>query len=120
MIRIHTPDESVGTAKFLDVEFHDGIATVDDLHPIRELALRQHGYTVEHELDVAPEVEEPIFDLHDATIPQLRDYAEKHGIEIPAAARLKDDIVAVIAAAPLDPIDDPLATQVVDGVVTDG
>jgi len=117
MIRIHTPEASVGTTKFLDVEFHDGVATVDDLHPVRELALMQHGYTIERELPVdGPE--DPIFDLHEATIPQLRDYAEKNDIEIPASARLKDDIVAVIAEAPLALVDDPLATQIVSGAPT--
>lgn len=116
MIRVHTPEPTTGSTSFLGVDFSDGVATVESLHPVRELALRQHGYTVEHELDVdADDDAEPIFDLHEATIPKLRDYAERNGIVIPASARLKDDIVAVIVAAPLPPVNDPLATQIVDG-----
>lgn len=48
MIRITHPRPERGRQHALGVEFIDGVATVNELHPERELALVQHGHTVEH------------------------------------------------------------------------
>ncbi|MFF3029143.1 hypothetical protein [Microbacterium sp. NPDC057944] len=47
MIRITHPRPQAGRQTSFGVEFVDGVATVDELHPERELALLQHGFAVE-------------------------------------------------------------------------
>lgn len=47
MLRITHPRPQLGRQTDLGVAFIDGVATVDSLHPERELALTQHGFTVE-------------------------------------------------------------------------
>lgn len=114
-MRITHPRPQLGHQRDLGVEFRDGVATVESLHPERELALRQHGYTIEADPEVeAPFQEglgEPIIDLNSLTVPQLRDIAETEGIDLPAKAR-KDEIVEILAAtsAPI-----PGATRNDDG-----
>lgn len=46
-MRIIHPRPQLGRQSALGVDFVDGIATVESLHPERELALVQHGFTVE-------------------------------------------------------------------------
>lgn len=46
MIRITHPRPQLGRQSALGVEFVDGVATVTELHPERERALLQHGFTV--------------------------------------------------------------------------
>lgn len=92
MFHVHTPEPTTGTTTFLDVEFHDGVAHVEDLHPVRELALIQHGYRVEHEL-----VGET---LESQTVPELRKLAEEEGIDLPPKAK-KPEILAALNAAPV-------------------
>lgn len=48
---IKHPRPQLGRQNAFGVEFVDGVAHVDSLHPVRELALRQHGYTIEPEPD---------------------------------------------------------------------
>lgn len=114
-MRITHPRPQLGRQRDLGVEFVDGVATVESLHPERELALRQHGYTIEADPEVeAPFQEalgEPIIDLTSLTIPELRDIAETEGIDLPAKAR-KDEIVDILAStsAPI-----PGATRNDDG-----
>ncbi len=48
-MRITHPRPQDGRQTHFDVEFIDGVATVESLHPERELALLQHGFTIEHE-----------------------------------------------------------------------
>jgi hypothetical protein len=92
MFHIHAPEPSVGRTSFLDIEFVDGVAHVDDLHPERAKALTLHGYTV---------IEEIVGTLlKDMTVPELRELAKDEGIEIPAKAK-KADIIAAIEAAPV-------------------
>lgn len=92
MFHVHTPEPTTGTTTFLDVEFHDGVAHVEDLHPVRELALIQHGYRVEHEL-----VGET---LESQTVPQLRKLAEGEGIDLPPKAK-KAEIIEALNAVPV-------------------
>lgn len=113
-MRINHPTPQPGRQHALGVDFRDGVATVDNLHPERELALRQHGFTIEADLGVeAPFQEalgEPIIDLTALTIPQLRGIAETEGIDLPAKA-LKAEIVEILASTS-QPI--PGATQNAD------
>lgn len=99
-MRITHPAPQPGRQHALGVDFRDGVATVDSLHPERELALRQHGYTIEADLDVeAPfhaALGEPIIDLTALTISQLRDIAETEGIDLPAKAR-KPEIIEILS-----------------------
>lgn len=102
-MRIIHPRPQAGRQSDLGVDFIDGIATVEALHPERERALRQHGYTIEADPEVeAPFQEalgEPIVDLNTLTIPELRDIADTEGIDLPAKA-LKGEIVDLISRAP--------------------
>lgn len=107
-MRIIHPRPKPGRQRALGVEFIDGVATVESLHPERELALLQHQFTIEKDLGVeAPfhaGLGEPIIDLNSLTIPQLRDLAAQKGIEIPPTARLKAEIIEAVSYAPADPI----------------
>jgi len=114
-MRINHPRPQLGRQRDLGLEFVDGVAIVDSLHPERELALRQHGYTITAD----PEVEAPfqaalgeeIIDLTSLTVPELREIAEQEGIELPAKA-LKAELVEILSrtSAPI-----PGATQNEDG-----
>jgi len=114
-MRIIHPAPKLGRQIDLGVTFIDGVATVDHLHPERELALRMHGYTIEADPDVeAPFQEalgEPIIDLSALTIPELRDIAETEGIDIPEKA-LKAEIIDILSRTS-QPI--PGSTQNEDG-----
>lgn len=46
---IKHPRPALGRQNAFGVEFVDGVARVDSLHPERELALIQHGFTIEAE-----------------------------------------------------------------------
>ncbi|WP_336633589.1 MULTISPECIES: hypothetical protein [unclassified Microbacterium] len=48
-ITIRHPRPEAGAQSFIGVGFVDGVATVDALHPERERALIQHGFTIERE-----------------------------------------------------------------------
>lgn len=117
-MRINHPRPQLGRQRDLGLEFIDGVAIVESLHPERELALRVHGYTIEADLDVVAPFQaalgEEIIDLTSLTIPQLRDIAETEGIELPAKAR-KDEIVEILAST-----SEPIAgaTQNDDGTWT--
>lgn len=47
-MRITHPRPQDGRQEDFGVTFVDGVAAVESLHPERELALRQHGFTIEH------------------------------------------------------------------------
>lgn len=128
-MRITHPTPQPGRQHALGVDFRDGVATVDSLHPERELALRQHGFTIEADLHVeAPfqgELGDPIIDLTSLTIPQLRDIAETEGVDLPAKA-LKAEIIEILSRQPATPfpgsIDSADGSFTVEGglPVTDG
>ena len=46
MLRITHPRPQAGRQIAFGVEFVDGVATVESLHPERALALTQHGHTI--------------------------------------------------------------------------
>lgn len=106
-MRIIHPRPELGRQTALGVDFRDGVATVESLHPERELALRQHGYLIEADLEVEAPFQEalgdPIIDLNSLTVPQLRDIAETEGVDLPAKA-LKPEIVEILSRRPADPI----------------
>lgn len=97
-IRITHPRPELGRQHFIGVDFRDGIAEVEDLHPERELALRQHGFTVERE-----PVESVGTKLEDLTRKQLEDEAGKLGIDV-SGAKNKGDVIALIEASEKVPV----------------
>lgn len=103
-MRINHPRPQLGRQHELGVEFVDGVATVESLHPERELALRQHGYTIEADPEVeAPFQEaigEPIIDLAKLTRAELRDMLPE---DVPAKTT-HAELVDLVAALPADPI----------------
>ena len=105
-MRIIHPRPALGRQRALGVEFTDGVATVESLHPERELALRQHGYTIEADLEVETPFQatigEPIIDLERLTRAELRAMLPE-GADVPAKATHKElvDAVSAIPAAPI-------------------
>lgn len=53
-IRIIHPRPAAGRQSAFQVDFVDGVAEVEALHPERELALKQHGFTLIHPEDEKP------------------------------------------------------------------
>lgn len=108
-MRIIHPTPQPGRQRALGVEFRDGVAHVDELHPERELALTQHGFVIATEIEG--------FRLEDLTIAELRDIADTEGIELPAKAK-HAEIVALIEAAPV-PVIGELAPPVIPDTTED-
>jgi len=79
-MRVIAPRPSTGRSQFLDVTFVDGVAIVEDLHPVREAALLQHGYTIEKDLIVGI----PVTPEEAATLPPAE--VEGEGIEVEIGA----------------------------------
>lgn len=47
MMRIVHPRPQLGRQKFIGVEFIDGVAEVESLHPEVQASLLQHGFTIQ-------------------------------------------------------------------------
>lgn len=109
-MRIFHPRPQPGRQKFIGVEFRDGVAEVDELHPERRTALIMHGYTIEED-SVAETVPLP-----ELTVAELREIARFEGVELPTRAK-KADIVAALEVG-------RLAEDIIDlghgGVVPEG
>lgn len=58
-----------------------------------------------------PAVPDGVVELEALTVAQLHEYAAEHGIDL-GGARLKAELIEVIASAPADAVTDPLGTQV--------
>lgn len=101
MIRITHPRPQLGRQSALGINFVDGVAEVAELHPEREQALLQHGFTVEGG---------DIVDLNVLTKRELLDIAETEGIDVPKRAT-RAELVDIISRAPAEPIDNPNAAQ---------
>lgn len=118
-MRITHPRPQAGRQKAFQLEFIDGVAEIESLHPERELALLQHGYTIQAD----PEVEvpyhgalgEPIVDLASLTIAELRDIADTEGVTLPSKAR-HAEIVEILSQRPAEPIPGSIANE--DGSFT--
>lgn len=105
-MRITHPTPQPGRQRALGVEFRDGVATAESLHPERELALRQHGYTIEADLEIeAPFQEElgaPIIDLEKLTRAELRAMLPEDSDVSPKATHA--ELVVLVSSLPADPI----------------
>lgn len=103
-MRINHPRPQLGRQSDLGVEFIDGVAVVDSLHPERELALRQHGYTITADPEVeAPFQEalgEPIIDLEKLTRAELRAMLPEDA-DVPAKSS-HSDLVSMVGALPAE------------------
>lgn len=103
MIRITHPRPARGRQAAFGVTFIDGIAEVDSMHPERELALKQHGFTIQGG---------DIVDLTVLSKRELLDIADVEGIDVPKRAT-RADLVDLISRTPAAPI--PGAAQNADG-----
>lgn len=90
---IKHPRPQLGRQQAFGIEFVDGVARVDSLHPERELALAQHGYTIEAE--GVP--------LESLSKGELVDLAQAADITVPAKAT-KAEIISAINASPSIPV----------------
>ena len=105
-MRINHPRPQLGRQTDLGVDFIDGVAVVESLHPERELALRQHGFGIEADPEVeAPFQEalgEPIIDLTKLTKAELLAMLPE-GAEVSSKATHAElvDAVASLPAAPI-------------------
>lgn len=81
-MKITHPHPEPGRQEFIGVEFRDGVAFVDELHPERRLALTQHGATIEEEL-ILDAIITPLSGL---TKPELLKLAEDNNITVPSKA----------------------------------
>lgn len=97
MIRITHPHPKAGRQRFLGVEFVDGTAQVEGLHPVREQALLQHGATIELEG----------ITLDEMTVRELREEAKAWGLEPPRRAT-KAELIDLIANQPVRELPDEL------------
>lgn len=117
-MRITHPRPQLGRQRDLGVEFRDGVAYVESLHSERELALRQHGYTIEADPEVeAPFQEalgEPIIDLEKLTRAELRRMLPEDTDLSSKATHA--ELVDAVAALPATPI--PGSTDNGDGSFT--
>lgn len=91
MIRITHPRPQLGRQSALGIDFTDGVAEVEELHPERAQALIQHGHDVEL---VGTKLES-------LSVADLRDIAAVEGIDLPAKAK-KAEIIALIDASGLE------------------
>lgn len=113
-MRIIHPHPAAGRQSALGVEFRDGVATVESLHPERELALLQHGYTIEPDLEVSEPYHgglgEPFVDLAVLSRADLRDIAEVEGVEV-TTKMTRDQLIRAISGLPAKPLADPNMIQ---------
>lgn len=105
-MRINHPRPQLGRQRDLGLEFIDGVAIVESLHPERELALLQHGYTITPDPEVeAPFQEaigEPIIDLEKMTKAELRALLPEDA-DVHAKAS-HGDLVKLVSELPPEPI----------------
>ncbi|MCT1395667.1 hypothetical protein M4D51_08000 [Microbacterium sp. p3-SID338] len=110
-MRITHPRPQLGRQRDLGIEFRDGVAVVDELHPERELALRQHGYLIEADPEVAQPYQaglgEPIIDLETLTKAELRGMLPEDA-DVPTKAS-HAELVQLVSELPADPIPGSIA-----------
>lgn len=94
-MRIIHPRPELGRQKALGVDFIDGTATVESLHPERERALTQHGFTILEEIEGVK--------LEDLTKAELLDIAATENVELPAKAT-KAEIIEALHTSPQIPV----------------
>ena len=101
-MRIIHPHPAQGSQKFIGVDFVDGVAVAESLHPETVAALVQHGYKIEHDVEAVT--------LESLTLAELRDVADTEGIDYPKSAG-KQKLIALIDAAPVRTITDDSITE---------
>lgn len=105
-MRIFHPQPELGRQSTFDVEFVDGVATVESLHPERELAFIQHGYRIEPDVEVEEPFHEglgePIIDLEKLTKAELRGMLPD-SVEVPAKVS-HAGLVKLVSELPAEPI----------------
>lgn len=84
-MRIEHPRFQLGRVTDLGIEFVDGFAEVEELHPERRLALIQHGFTIDETADLA-----------EHTVPELQEIAEERGVAVNSRAKKKDIVEAIV------------------------
>ena len=106
-MRIFHPRPQIGRQKFIGVEFRDGVAEADSLHPERRLALEQHGFLIQFDNgevsrpgDWPLALPEPIMTAEptapvNLTVAELREIAYFEGVDVPKGAK-KADIIAAL------------------------
>ncbi len=111
-MKITHPAPEPGRVEFLGIEFQDGTAIVNDVHPERAAALIQHGATIAaphiQPAQITADMIAPAEGSHvvieatrleDLTKAVLLDIAETEGIDVPAKATKAQIIAAINAAA---------------------
>jgi hypothetical protein len=76
VMRIQHPRFQPGRVTDLGIEFVDGFAEVEELHPERRQALLQHGFTIDETAD-----------LEEQTVEQLRTELTDLGVEVKSTWR---------------------------------
>lgn len=106
-MRIIHPRPQLGRQTGLGVNFIDGVATVESLHPERELALRQHGFKIEADPDISAPYHgglgEPFVDLATLSRSELREIAELDGLDV-TTKMTRDQLIKAISVRPAEPI----------------
>lgn len=85
MAHITHPRPKAGQQNFIGIDFHDGFADVDNLHPEVRASLAQHGFTI----DETPE-------LREKTVAELRAELEDLGYDVKTSWK-KAELVERIA-----------------------
>lgn len=112
-MRIFHPRPQPGRQKFIGVEFRDGVAEVDSLHPERRVALEQHGYAIQDDdgtVSVPGDWSLPLPDaqpvaavegtpLQELTVAELREIAHFEGIDVPKSAKKAEIREALLQAS---------------------
>lgn len=106
-MKITHPRPEAGRQEFIGVEFRDGVAFVDELHPERRLALTQHGATIE----------EGFVNLEELTRRELIDIAEVEGVTV-KSKMTRRQLIDALASLPADPIPESIDNG--DGSFTHG
>ena len=94
-MRIIHPRPAAGRQKFIGIEFRDGVAEVESLHPEVEASLFQHGFTVEKSEQIdAPKRkrgrQSPPADPEDPPAQNVAVIVNGHGYVLDAAATVGD------------------------------
>jgi hypothetical protein len=116
-MRIQHPRFQPGRVTDLGIEFVDGFAEVEELHPERRQALLQHGFTIDETAD-----------LEEQTVEQLRTELKGYGYEVKKSWRKPELIERIAQHLELNAVTDaqaaeggePFATvELADGTVVD-
>lgn len=131
MIRLLHPRPAHGRQKFVGIEFRDGVAEVEQLHPEVEASLFQHGFTIEktEQIDAPkkkrgrqappPDPEDPPRGMTVHAVPLVEIVIDGHDFTVPTNASVQDlrDLVVVSDEYDIWLNDGALDSKVEDGWV---